>query len=68
MALYRGGRDLVKAGVPLAAVSALRCLPEVLRAKTAYPGGDLDGLARLEARVKSELEALGKRKSEGEAV
>jgi V/A-type H+-transporting ATPase subunit A len=68
MTLYRGGRDLVKAGVPLAAVSALRCLPEVLRAKTAYPGGDLDGLARLEARVKSELEALGKRKSEGEAV
>ncbi|OGR69271.1 MAG: V-type ATP synthase subunit A [Elusimicrobia bacterium GWC2_61_19] len=68
MVLYRGGRDLVKAGVPLAAVAALPCVPEILRAKTAYTGGDTDGLARLAARVAGELEALGKITAAGEAA
>ena len=68
MTLYRGGRDLIKAGAELAAISALPCLPEIMRAKTAYAGGDMDGLARLGARVKEELEGLGKKPSREEAA
>ncbi|HAT73337.1 MAG TPA: V-type ATP synthase subunit A [Elusimicrobia bacterium] len=67
MALYRGGRDLIKAGTALAALTALPCVPEILRAKTDYAGGDLEGLARLAARVAGELEGLNKRTAGGEA-
>ena len=58
MALYRGGRDLIKAGVPLASVSALACVPEILRARTDYAGDDLAGLLKLSGRLAEELEAL----------
>jgi len=58
MALYRGGRDLIKNGVPLSSVSALPCVPEILHAKTEYTGDDLTGLARLAARLSEELEGL----------
>ena len=58
LALYRGGRDLIKSGVPLASVSALACVPEILRARTAYAGDDLPGLAKLAGRLAAELEAL----------
>ena len=58
MALYRGGRGLIRSGVPLASVSALACLPEILRARTAYSGDDLPGLAKLAGRLAGELEAL----------
>ncbi len=61
MALYRGGRDLVKAGVPLSAVSALPCVPEILRARTGYAGDDLPGLAKLAARLAEELGAAAKK-------
>ncbi|MDP2864740.1 MAG: hypothetical protein Q8O90_00670, partial [Elusimicrobiota bacterium] len=58
LALYRGGRDLIKSGLPLASVSALACLPEILRARTEYAGDDLAGLAKLAGRLAEELEAL----------
>ncbi len=61
MALYRGGRDLVKAGLPLSTVSALPCVPEILRARTDYAGDDLPGLAKLSARLAEELEEAGKK-------
>jgi len=66
MAFYRGGRDLIKAGVPLASVSALPCVTEILRAKTALAGDDLAGLARLASRAAEELESL-RPKARGEA-
>ena len=61
MALYRGGRDLIKAGAPLAAVSALACVGEIIRARTEYSGTDLAGLKGLAARLAGELEGLGKK-------
>ena len=36
LTLYRKGRDLIQAGVPLARLRALSCVPQVLRAKSAY--------------------------------
>ncbi len=60
MALYRGGRDLIKAGVPLAGVAALPCVAEILRAKTVYAGDELAGLGRLASRLAEELEGLSK--------
>ena len=68
MVLYRGGRDLIKAGTALAALTALPCVPDILRAKTSYAGGDLAGLALLASRVAAEVEALGKKTAAGEGV
>ena len=67
MALYRGGRDLIKAGVPLAAVSALACVGEIIRARTEIAGTDLAGLKGLAARLAGELEGLGKKTAGEEA-
>ena len=60
MSLYRRGRDLIKAGAALADISALPCVPEILRAKTDYAGDDLAGLAELAARLAEELDGLAK--------
>ncbi|OGR43004.1 MAG: V-type ATP synthase subunit A [Elusimicrobia bacterium GWA2_61_42] len=68
MALSRGARDLIKGGTALAVISALPCVPAILRAKTAYPGGGPDGLERLAARVAEELAGLEKKNSGGEAA
>lgn len=68
MALYRGGRDLIKAGVPLAGVSAMACVQEIIHARTGYAGTDLAGLAQLAARLAEELEGLaGKAAAGGDA-
>ena len=50
--------DNLDSYLPLASVSALACLPELLRARTAYAGDDLPGLAKLSGRLAGELEAL----------
>ena len=36
LTLYRKGRELIQAGVPLARVRELACVPQVLRAKSAF--------------------------------
>lgn len=59
LSLYRKGRDLVQAGVPLAKLRALNCVPLVLRAKSALGNTNLAGLAALERQVEAELETLG---------
>ena len=58
LTLHRRGRDLIQAGVPLARVRGLACVPLVLRAKSAI--GTAEKLAELEKRVGEELDALAK--------
>lgn len=65
MALHRGAAELIKNGTALAAISALPCVPEVMRAKTACAGAK--ELAALGDKVKEELAGLAKRKT-GEAA
>jgi V/A-type H+-transporting ATPase subunit A len=60
LTLYRKGRDLIQAGVPLARVRGLACIPQVLRAKTAFGNTEKEKMAVLERRVNEELEALAK--------
>ncbi len=65
MALYDGGRARLKKGAPLAAVTALPCAGALLRAKTEYPNGDAEGLARLLASVEEQLAGLAPAGKEG---
>ncbi len=58
--LYRVGHDLIEAGVPLARIRALPCVPKVLQAKESFGNSDLEDLAALHQRVQEALEALGK--------
>jgi V/A-type H+/Na+-transporting ATPase subunit A len=60
LTLYRKGRELIEAGVPLATVEALSCVSRVLRAKSAYGNTELDRMTELEQRVLEELETLAK--------
>ncbi len=60
LSLYRRGRDLIQAGVPLARVRGLPCVPQVMRAKSTYDNTELDQLVELEQRIQEELEALAK--------
>jgi len=60
LTLYRRGRVLLEAGVSLARLKALPCVPQVLRAKATYGNGDPAGLAGLQRRLQDELEALMK--------
>ncbi|HNW43335.1 MAG TPA: V-type ATP synthase subunit A [Elusimicrobiales bacterium] len=64
MTLYRGGRDLIKAGAALAEISSLPCAAEVLKAKMECAGAA--ELAALESRVRDAVAALAPRKKEGE--
>ena len=58
LGVHRRGRELLQAGVPLARLRAAPALALLPRAKSTYGDGELDGLLRLEARVRDELEAL----------
>ncbi len=60
LTLYRKGRDLIQAGVPLARLRQLACVPHVLRAKAAFRNTETEQMAELERRVHGELEALAK--------
>lgn len=60
LTLYRRGRGLVEAGVPLAHVKDLPCVPEVLHAKETFGNDELRPLAALELRVREELDILAK--------
>jgi len=61
LTLYRGGHDLVEAGVPLARVRELPCVPKVLQAKETFGNDELSRLEELDQRVRDELAALAKR-------
>ncbi len=58
--LYGKGRELIQAGVPLARLRGMACVPQVVRAKGAFGNAEMDKLAELERRVVDELDALGK--------
>ena len=60
LTLHRKGRDLIRAGVPLARIRALPCVPQILRAKTVLGNSEREGLAQLERRVHAELATLEK--------
>ncbi len=60
LTLYRKGRDLIQGGVPLARIRALACVPQILRAKSAFGNKDLDKVEELKQRVVEETEALAK--------
>lgn len=64
LTVYRRGRDLVEAGVPLGRVKELPCVPRVLHAKETFGNGELRQLAELEERVREEFDALAKRAAE----
>lgn len=63
MALYRKGRDLIQAGIPLARLRGLACIPQVVRAKSTFGNDEPEKLAELERRVTEELEALAKERT-----
>ncbi|MDE3068277.1 MAG: V-type ATP synthase subunit A [Verrucomicrobiota bacterium] len=60
LTLHRRGRDLIQAGMPLARLRGLSCVPQVLRAKSAFGNHQPEKLAELEKRLGEELNALGK--------
>lgn len=60
LTLYRRGRDLIQAGVPLARLRGLPCVPRVMRAKVAIGNDEKDKLAELEKNIGDELDALSK--------
>lgn len=57
MRLYRRGRELIQAGVALAALQGLPVMAEVLQAKSMYGNDELAGVAELERRVCEALDA-----------
>ena len=58
LTLYRRGRDLIQAGVPLARLRGMACVPLVMRAKSAI--GTTQKLVELEKQIGEELDALAK--------
>jgi V/A-type H+/Na+-transporting ATPase subunit A len=60
LTLYRQGRELIQAGVPLSRLRAMSCVPQVLRAKAAFSSTDQKKMAELERRVLDELGMLAK--------
>ncbi len=58
MRLYRKGRDLIQAGVPLSRLRDLPCIPQLVRAKGAFGNTEMDQMKSLEKRLLNELEAL----------
>jgi V/A-type H+-transporting ATPase subunit A len=60
LTLHRRGRDLIQAGVPLARLRELPCVPQVMRAKSAIGNQEPEKLAELEKRVGEGLDTLAK--------
>lgn len=58
--LYGRARELIQEGVPLAAIRAMACVPQVLRAKSAFGNTEMEKLVKLEQTVMAELEELAK--------
>ncbi len=60
LTLYRRGRDLIQAGVPLAKIRGLPAAAQVMRAKSAFGNHELDQLAELARRLGGEFDALAR--------
>lgn len=56
--LYQKARDLIQQGVPLAHIRALSCIPQLVRAKSAFGNTEMEKLTELRQRIAEELEAL----------
>jgi V/A-type H+/Na+-transporting ATPase subunit A len=61
---YHGAQKLIQAGVGLEEISGLPCVPQVLRAKSAFGNAELEKLTELEGRVQAELERFEKEQHE----
>ncbi len=55
---YRKGRDLIQAGVPLARVRGLACVPQIVRAKEAIGNSEMAAFAELQKQTEDELGAV----------
>jgi len=60
LTIYRRGRDLIQADVPLARLRAMACVPQLLRAKASFSNTETEKMAELERTVNDELDALAK--------
>ena len=60
LSLYQRGRVLIQAGVSLARVQRLPCMPQIMRAKSIYGNAEMERLVELEQRIQEELDALAK--------
>ncbi|MBU6402457.1 MAG: V-type ATP synthase subunit A, partial [Verrucomicrobia bacterium] len=56
--LYRRSQELIQAGIPLARLRTLPCIPQVVRAKAAFGNHQPEKLAALEQRLVAELDEL----------
>lgn len=60
LALYQQARELIEKGIPLAEITRLPCVPQLLRAKADIGNEELELLKALALRVQEELDALAK--------
>jgi V/A-type H+-transporting ATPase subunit A len=60
LSLYRRGRDLIQGGVSLTRIRSLGCVPQILRAKTAFSNKDIEKMTELAKKVIDETEMLAK--------
>ncbi len=60
LTLYRRGRDLIQAGVPLTKIGGLPGVPQLLRAKSAFGNDEMDKFAELEKCLGEQMDALAK--------
>ncbi len=57
---YRKAREVILTGVPLSKVRGMACVPQLLRAKSAFSGVEAAKIAELERRISAEFAALTK--------
>jgi len=65
LTLYHRGRDLVQEGVPLAKVTGMDCVSEVLRAKAALSNKELHRMEDLARRLGEEADELERQYMKG---
>lgn len=58
LTLYRKGRELIRTGVPLSQIRTLRCVAQILRAKSVFGNSEIERLAALERDAQEELRGL----------
>jgi V/A-type H+-transporting ATPase subunit A len=68
LTLYRQGRELIEAGVPLARLRVLPAVPKVLQAKETFGNDELGELSKLQQRLEEELKALTQESTPGKAM
>ncbi len=67
LTLYHRGRDLIQEGVPLAKVTGMECVSEVLRAKAALSNKELHKVEELAKRLAEEAGELERQYMKGAA-